>query len=598
MLKVNSIRYPGVGRPIMISKNLGFIHLKGKTPHEVGCQFGQAFSKDLVNFNKSLKNMFAEKVGRFLSALAYYIALPFYSLIQWCRITKPIRKEIMGIARGAEDLHRFNVIRKMKMIRLSSLYEFQINFGQGCTSFAKKHEDWNFLNLLYKLIGRNLDMIFDASGTLDRSWIILYEIEGQRPFISIGPIFFNLAPTTAILEGENGDPIFFAIHNLMGPRNLWGKPTVTLMRQIANQPSLEDILRLLSKSKETCSKKLIINDVVADFIANEVYFRKMKPDEDYIVATNHPQTPEAKEHVSEEEILHGWLINPTARYYATKEYLKGKPTSIEVAVEALSNQYDPTRKKDRVRGHIVQPPFCNSEEYISQTYTSVIADFKDEMFWVGAGPWAASGNFYGFNINNLWEWARSEGLKDLAYKIYEQKLDEEKIQEFESGRAQVKVLRQGFEAYRKGKFYDAWVHLTNVLKDDQDDVEARVCLGAINLEEHFRNGSSFTYLILAREYFESVINIEKTSKIETRFLRGSPFAYLLLGMSYDLQGKREGDRKIAEKYYKKIIEFKMELEKANEFNEFVVEAAEWAEQFLKKPCKKLPRHKKMVKLVL
>ncbi|MEE8637643.1 MAG: C45 family autoproteolytic acyltransferase/hydrolase [Candidatus Margulisiibacteriota bacterium] len=586
-MKVNSIKYPGVGKPVNIPKsNLGVIHLKG-TPYQVGLQYGKAFSKDLVNFNDSLKNMFAETAGRFISKIVYHIALPFYALLQWCRIPRPLRKEIKGIAKGAEGLHRYNVIRLMKMIRLSALYDFMVNFalaGFSCSSFAKKDEAGNLL------IGRNFDMIYDSSGTLDHSQLILYEIEGQQSFISAGPVFFNLAPTTAIIKGENGEPLFFGINNVTGPRKLFGKPTVTLLREMANQPSYQGILDLLKRSKETCAKKFLISDgtdaAMAEVVPGEMtVVREIKEGENNVVATNNYQTEKSKKFESKTELVHALNLNSWIRYRRIKRLLKealassGEPH--ELAIRILSDYFDLARNMEQTWGDNISPPYKNSEAYISQTYVSALLDYKNNLFWLGYGPFSAHGDFYGFDVNNLWKWVKSKGKEDLAFEIYEQTLDKEKL---ELGRTLTQELNAGKSYYKKDNLITATIHLRNVLKIDPGHIEAKLLLGAIKLEYFDLAGHGSGNI---SDDLREVIDIEDYYGVEPKFRRGSAFAYLLLGMYYDLQRKREK----ALENYKKVLNFEKE-------NALWSEASEWASKFKNKPCKNVPSHKKMVELLL
>lgn len=585
-MKVNSISYQGIGKPVNISKNLGVIHLKG-TPYQVGQQYGKAFSQDLVNFNQSLKTMFAEQAGGFLSKIVYFVVL-CYSFIQWIiphRIPKPLKQEIKGIAKGAkEDLGRFPLA---KMIRLSGLYDFMVNFalaGFGCSSFAKKDEAGNLL------VGRNFDMIFDPSGTLDRSQLILFEIEGQRSFISAGPVFFNLAPTTAIIKGENGEPLFFGINNVTGPRKLFGKPTITLLREMANQTSYEGILKLLKDNEETCAKKFLIANgtdaAMAEVVPGKMtVVREIKEGENNVVATNNYQTKKSKKFESKKELRHALNLNSWIRYRRIKRLLKEASASTsseephEMAIRILSDHFDPARNVKQPWGDTVSPPYKNSEAYLSQTYVSAVMDYANNLFWLGSGPYAAHGDFYGFSPDNLWKWAKGE--EDLSFRKHAQTPD---LKRLELGRTLTEELRQGKGNYKNGNFITATIHLRNVLKIDPEHIEAQLLLGTIKLEYFDRAGHGSGDI---SDDLREVIDIEDYHGVEPRFRRGSAFAYLLLGMYYDLQKKREE----AVKNYEMVLSFEKE-------NALWSEASDWARKFLKKPCRDLPSHKKMVELLL
>ncbi len=589
-MKVNPIKYQGRGKLHKISDTLGAIHLKG-TPYQVGQQYGKAFSKDLLDFNRSLKKMFAEQAGGILSKIAYFVVL-CYSFIQWMMpqfiksrcIPKPLKQEIKGIAKGAEDLGRF---RLLKMIRLSGLYDFMVNFGLagfGCSSFATKDKDGNLL------VGRNFDMIYDPSGTLDRSRVILFEIEGQQPFISTGPVFFNLAPTTAIIKGQNGEPLFFGINNVTGPRKIFGKPTVTLLREMANQASYDKIVNLLKRSKETCAKKFLISDgtdaAMAEVVPGKMtVVRQIREGESNVVATNNYQTKKSKRFESKAELLHALNLNSWIRYRRIKMLLKeilaaaSSKDPHELAIRILSDYFDLARNLNQPWGDNISPPYKNSDAYLSQTYVSAVMDYKNNLFWLGSGPYSAHADFYGFRPENLWKWSR--GKEALEVRKYAQSPN---YARFELGRNLTVELRKAKQSYKEEAFLSAAEHISKVLEVDPEHVEATLLLGAIKLEifDQAGHGSGDILSDLKR-----VIDIEDDNKVEPRFRRGSAFAYLLLGMFYDLQKKREE----AVRNYFRVLGFERE-------NEIGSEASDWARKFLQERCQDPPSHKKMVELLL
>lgn len=552
----------------------------------MGRQYGKAFSRDLLDFNRSLKKMFAEQAGGFLSKIVYFIVL-VYSFIQWIiprRIPKPLKQEIKGIAKGAEDLGRF---RLAKMIRLSGLYDFMVNFalaGFGCSSFATKDKDGNLL------VGRNFDMIYDPSGTLDRSRIILFEIEGQRPFISAGPVFFNLAPTTAIIKDRNGKPLFFGINNVTGPRKIFGKPTVTLLREMANQASYDEIVGLLKRSKETCAKKFLISDgtdaAMAEVVPGKMtVIREIRKSEKNVVATNNYQTKRSKRFESKAELLHALNLNSWIRYRRIKRLLEEALTSPsseephELAIHILSDHFDLARNMSQPWGDNISPPYKNSEAYLSQTYVSAVMDYKNNLFWLGSGPYSAHADFYGFRPENLWRWTR--GKEALEVRKYAQSPN---YARFKLGRDLTVELHKGKQRYKEESFLSAAEHFSKVLETDPEHIEASLLLGAMKLEIFDQAGHGSKDLAADLKH---VIEIEDDHRVEPKFRRGSAFAYLLLGMFYDLQKKREE----AIKNYFQVLGFEKE-------NEIGSEASDWARKFLHKRCRDLPSHKKMVELLL
>jgi tetratricopeptide (TPR) repeat protein len=587
-MRVSPIKHAGIGKPHRVSANLGLYHFRG-SPREVGKQYGQAFSRDLVQFNGYLKNLLAETAGRFLSEIVYHLVLPAYSLLQWFRVPKPLRQEIKGMAEGAKDLSRFNFVRQLKMVRLSSLYDFMVNFaltGVGCSSFAKRDADGNLL------IGRNFDINYDSSGTLERSQVLLYEIEGQRPFITTGPVFFNVAPTTAIVKGENGEPLFFAIHNVIGRRQLFGKPTVTLLRQMANQPSFAKLLELLDRSEETCAKKFILADdkraAVADVVPDkDIYIKELPPEAGHLAVTNNYQTPRSRRFVSDKEEEHGLNFNSIVRLHSLRQALTHAPHKLEAALAALSNTFDYTRDKFHPWGDIVSPPF-NADQRppykanMARTYYSVVLDHKEGNLWVGAGAYAPHGDFYGFDLKSLWNWAEGRGF--LPLKKHPQNPNYEKL---DDGRILSEGLAEAKELYKIGEFDQARPYLKHVLKMDKDHIEARVLRAAIGLELYDAARPEEFGIELARSYLNSVIRIEQRADVKPRFQRGTPFALLLLGMSYDLQGRRSE----AQEMYDATRAY----ENASELGQ---EAAAWARQFQQKPCTRLPSHEIMSDLIL
>lgn len=585
-MRINSIRYSGCGKLHEIAgKKLGVVHLKG-TPHQVGLQYGKAFSQDLVDFNRSLKNMFAEQAGGFLSKIIYFVVL-CYSFIQWMiprRIPKPLKQEIKGIAKGAKGLGRF---RLAKMIRLSGLYDFMVNFalaGFGCSSFAAKDKDGDLL------VGRNFDMIYDPSGTLDRSRLILFEIEGQRPFISAGPVFFNLAPTTTIIKGEKGEPLFFGINNVTGPRKVFGKPTVTLLREMADRSGYAEIVDLLKKSKETCSKKFLISDgtdaAMAEVVPGKMtVVREIREGESNVVATNNYQTKKSKKFESKAELLHALNLNSWIRYRRIKRLIKeilaaaSSREPHELAIRVLSDHFDLARNLCQPWGDNISPPYKNSDAYLSQTYVSAVMDYKNNLFWMGYGPYSAHGDFYGFSPENLWKWAREE--EALEVRRYAQSPNYGRL---ELGRELTIELRKGKQSYKEEAFLSAADHFGKVLETDPEHIEAALLLGAIKLDLFDQAG--YGSKDIASD-LQRIIDIEDKYKVETRFRRGSAFAHLLLGMFYDLQRKREE----AIKNYEKVLSYEKE-------NALWSEASDWARKFLHKPCQDLLPHKKMVELLL
>lgn len=596
-MRINQkITYPGIGKPRKISENLGVCHLKG-SHREVGFQYGQAFSKDLVKFNDYLKSLLAESAGKFLSRLVYYVALPFYSLLQWCRIPKLLRQEMKGIAEGAEDLSRFNTIRMMKMVRLSSLYDFMVNFalvGVGCSSFAQRGEGGKLF------VGRNFDFNFDPTDNtakpledkpLERSQVILYEIEDQQPFISTGPIFFNAAPTTAIIEGENGEPLFFAIHNVIGPRKFFGKPTFVLLREMANKAKFEDIRQLLEGSKETCAKKFIFTDSTRAAIADAVpdigiMIKEMGKDEASLAVTNHFQTKKSKKYESPTEEDHGLNFNSRVRLFSIRQFLSGiiKP-SIETVISALSNTYDHTLNLVRPWGHVTSPPFRNDQRppyaaNINRAFYSIAIDYIKGRFFVGAGEYAPFGTYHGFNFKNIWRWAR-EG-EELQVEARPQAIDKDLL---DKALDCAKALANAKYHYKKGNLNRARFHLQEVRKIDSKDIESQLLLSVIFLEKSSHANSS--YANSAMDRLRNIIKIEEDQKVLPKLRAGSAFAHLLLGMIYDTRGNREK----ALEQYDRVLEF----EKANEFG---AEASEVAKRYLGKPCKHLPSHRKMAKLIL
>ncbi|MCX5726483.1 MAG: C45 family autoproteolytic acyltransferase/hydrolase [Candidatus Saganbacteria bacterium] len=590
MTSINSIKYSGVGKPHIVSPNLGIYHFKG-SPREVGFQYGSAFSKDLVKFNGFLKNLLEQSSGKLLSKAVYYAALPFYSAAQWLKIPSSVREEIKGMADGAVDLSRFKAIRYLKMMRLSSLYDFLVNFalaGVGCSSFAKKDDHTGLM------IGRNFDLNYDPSGTLERSNVIFYEIDGRQPFISVGPVFFNAAPTTAIIRGENEEPLFFAIHNVIGPKEFFGKPTVALLREMGNQKNYDEIVKLLNRSEETCAKKFIIADgnraAVADVIPGKGVCLEEIGEKKYIALTNNYQTLRSKKFESGQESEHGLNFNSRVRRYSLIKSIENNSPWLGIvhAVETLSNTYDHTCMTEHPWGDIVSPPFNNDERppyaaNINRTYYSVILDYRKNIFWAAASEYAPQDDFYGFELKNFWKW--TAGREELSLIRYPQNPDHQGLK---LGRRLTEMLCIGKENYKKGDLNSASDYFLQVLKIDQDNILAQLFLGAATLglysarPHHYLN-----YLNFAESYFENIIGLEDIAYVPPELRRGSAFAHLLLGICFDIQGRREK----AIKSYENAINY----ERSNEFG---AEAAGMARKFILKQAEEVPSHKELVKLLL
>jgi len=640
-----SLKYPGVGKLCQVSETVSFLHVKG-TPREGGQQIGENFSKDLAELEDYFRYIFKESAGSFLSKLVYDGLLTFYSYRQWGKIPPEVQQEHLGIAEAAKDLSRFKFMRKHKLKQYDLIFDLMINlslFGLACSSFVIKDKNGNLLK------GRNLDFTLNPFGTFNKIVVILWEIEGQPPRITIDPVFFNLAPTTAIvmpnaaneegtkffpsspeenekifsfkelkeffekidqgldweienpLRSKKNGPFSVFIHVIFGKKNYRSTPTITVSRKLVQQLSYEEAIEIPEKYKDTCAKKLIISDdkraQIKDMINEKIVTQELTKNMRFLVATNHllDRTLETLR-----EMWHALSFNSMARKDTIEIFLKDKWASIPIAIRAQREAAgDPTisnierkgkEKTNVIYGNLPSTPLENSNRlpfFANQTrnYNSVI--FAGDEVLVAGGEHAAYNDRIGFNIKNLSRWAKN---KYLPVKVYPQNPD---LASLEKGYELDRELRRAKDAYYKGHFEKAKKHLKNFVKTDKDHTDAQVLLGAIALEEAYKNGDDLTKLEWARRYLTKVINTEWSNGVLDEWKKGSAFAHLLLGMSYDLQGHRE----TAEEHYAKVLSYASN-EKANDFAK---EAAGWAKKFLRNPkaFKKLLRsHKKMVKFVL
>ncbi|MFH1825712.1 MAG: hypothetical protein ABH823_00265 [bacterium] len=579
IMNVSSVGYRTAGQPIQISPNLGVTHLKG-TAREVGIQYGLAFGQDLVDFESTAHDLIKQSAGLFRGFIAWHVLLPVYARLQWGKISAPLQDELLGIAEGAQQLGRSERLRNKKMRRLSAFYDFSINMaltGQGCAFFAVRNAARKLL------IGRNFDINFDALRTLERSQILIYDIEGvegQRPFISMGPVFFNAAPITSIIRGENGDPIFFALHNALGPTRFLGLglPTVELARQATQQPDFESLRQLLEDTTDTCAKKIVVASpdqaLVADFVPGvRTFIQELEEGERALAATNHYQVEGAEEYETEEEAEHGWSLNSQIRLHRIYEALEKTPATVQGALQVLAPAVDFGEDP-------ISPPFDNDFRWptsanLNLTYGSYMVDPETGMLWVGAGPFAPHSDMYGFEIAELFNFTRAG--QGLLVERHNQDHDEKKLEAMMDFNVK---LREARDLHRQGKLAEAQKLIRPLLDINQDHVRVQLLNGAIELE---RFGPSDQCL----ECFRNVLDIEMDKQVPLEEQRGSALAHLLSGLAHDLQGKRE----LA------LIDYALTVE-LEETNAFGRKAAEMARRFLASPCRRLPSHKRLAYLFL
>lgn len=219
------------------------LHLKG-SPYEMGFQHGALaraqVHRAMARVDKLLQEA-KEDVGlpsfaaEFLLGCEYRLCLPY--------IPERYQRELEGLADGAGvDL------RKLRwMLVVSELTE------RYCSAFAVFGKATGNGKLYH---GRNLDWMMEA-GVQEDAALILYEPDGQIPFVSAG--YFG---GVGVLSGMNMEGISISqIGAITKDGEFSGVPLMVMLRRILEESkSLDTATDLLTKSKRTVGYNYVVAD--------------------------------------------------------------------------------------------------------------------------------------------------------------------------------------------------------------------------------------------------------------------------------------------------------------------------------------------------